>query len=98
MLPVRPVRGIDAAILFSDILVTAEAMGGDLSFTQGTGPKFANPIRTKADVDKLDTEVVYKLQYVADAIKIEAPKVLLQRKHPADRFCRCAFYGDELPG
>jgi uroporphyrinogen decarboxylase len=69
MLPVD-LLGVDAAILFSDILVTAEAMGGDLSFTQGTGPKFANPVRTKTDVDKLDTKVVHKLHYVADAIRI----------------------------
>jgi uroporphyrinogen decarboxylase len=69
MLPVD-LLGIDAAILFSDILVTGEAMGGDLSFTQGVGPKFANPVRSKADVDRLDTQVVHKLQYVADAIKV----------------------------
>src|SRR3978361_1684314 len=56
MLPVN-LLGIDAAILFSDILVTAEAMGGDLSFTQGVGPRFANPVRTAADIDRLDTEV-----------------------------------------
>jgi uroporphyrinogen decarboxylase len=62
--------GIDAAILFSDILVTAEAMGGDLSFTQGVGPRFANPVRSAADIDKLETAVVHKLQYVADAIKV----------------------------
>ncbi len=69
MLPVD-LLDIDAAILFSDILVTAEAMGGDLSFTQGVGPRFANPVRTQEDVDLLDTEVVHKLQYVADAIKV----------------------------
>ncbi|MDB5154560.1 MAG: uroporphyrinogen decarboxylase [Mucilaginibacter sp.] len=69
MLPVD-LLGIDAAILFSDILVTAEAMGGDLSFTQGTGPRFANPVRNQADVDALETEVGDKLQYVADAIKV----------------------------
>ena len=69
MLPVD-LLGIDAAILFSDILVTAEAMGGDLSFTQGVGPKFANPVRTQAAVDALDTDVVHKLQYVADAITV----------------------------
>ncbi len=68
MLPVD-LLGIDAAILFSDILVTAEAMGGQLSFTQGVGPQFANPVRSKQDVDALDTQVVHKLQYVADAIK-----------------------------
>jgi len=69
MLPVD-LLGIDAAILFSDILVTAEAMGGELSFTAGVGPRFANPVRSRADVDKLDTQVVHKLQYVADAIKV----------------------------
>lgn len=69
MLPVD-LLGIDAAILFSDILVTGEAMGGDLSFTQGVGPKFANPVRSQADIDNLDTDVVHKLQYVADAIKV----------------------------
>ena len=69
MLPVD-LLDIDAAILFSDILVTAEAMGGDLSFTQGIGPRFANPVRTQADVDRLDTDVTHKLQYVADAIKV----------------------------
>ena len=69
MLPVN-LLDIDAAILFSDILVTGEAMGGDLSFTAGIGPKFANPIRTQADVDNLNTEVIHKLQYVADAVKV----------------------------
>jgi uroporphyrinogen decarboxylase len=69
MLPVD-LLGIDAAILFCDILVTGEAMGGDLSFTQGVGPKFANPVRTAADIDQLEVDVVDRLQYVADAIKV----------------------------
>jgi len=69
MLPVD-LLGIDAAILFSDILVTGEAMGGDLSFTQGVGPKYANPVRTQQDVDNLTTDVEEKLQYVPDAIKV----------------------------
>lgn len=69
MLPVD-LLGIDAAILFSDILVTGEAMGGELSFTQGVGPKFANPVRTLKDVDALEVDVLDRLQYVADAIKV----------------------------
>lgn len=69
MLPVD-LLDIDAAILFSDILVTGEAMGGDLSFTQGVGPRFANPVRTAQDVDNLQVDVLDKLQYVADAIKV----------------------------
>jgi uroporphyrinogen decarboxylase len=69
MLPVD-LLGIDAAILFSDILVTAEAMGGDLSFTQGVGPRFANPVGNAQDVDNLQVDVLDKLQYVGDAIKV----------------------------
>ncbi len=51
--------GFDAAILFSDILVHLPAMGLDLSFEKGEkgkgdgGPKIANPVRTRADVDAL---------------------------------------------
>src|SRR5271154_5687505 len=45
-------------------------MGGDLSFTQGTGPQFSNPVRNLRDINKLETDVVHKLQYVADAIKV----------------------------
>src|SRR6201989_1524346 len=61
---------IDAAILFSDILVTGEAMGGDLSFTQGVGPKFANPVRSAQDIENLNVDCLDELQYVADAIKV----------------------------
>lgn len=69
MLPVD-LLGVDAAILFSDILVTAEAMGGDLSFEQEVGPRFSNPVRSHADADKLSVDCVDKLQYVAEAIKV----------------------------
>ncbi|MEO5909942.1 MAG: uroporphyrinogen decarboxylase [Pelobium sp.] len=69
MLPVE-LLGIDAAILFCDILVTGEAMGGDLSFTQGIGPRFANPIRNAQDIDNLSVDCIDELQYVADAIKV----------------------------
>jgi uroporphyrinogen decarboxylase len=69
MLPVD-LLGIDAAILFCDILVTAEAMGGDLSFTQGVGPRFANPVRNLKDVENLNIDCLDKLEYVADAIKV----------------------------
>lgn len=69
MLPVD-LLGIDGAILFSDILVTAEAMGGDLSFEQGVGPRFSNPVRSQADADKLQVDCLDRLEYVADAIRV----------------------------
>ena len=44
---------LDAAILFSDILTIPDAMGLGLYFSEGEGPRFERPLRTKADIDKL---------------------------------------------
>ena len=44
---------LDAAILFSDILTIPDAMGLGLTFAQGEGPRFAHPVRTRADIEKL---------------------------------------------
>ena len=51
----QPVRalGVDAAIVFADILLPLEALGLGLSFAAGEGPVLARPIRTAADVDAL---------------------------------------------
>src|SRR5437870_2012537 len=46
------ILGVDAAILFSDILVVCEAMGMQL-ILEDQGPQFPTPLRTKADVDRL---------------------------------------------
>lgn len=47
--------GVDAAIIFSDILPPLIGMGLDLDFVSGVGPRIANPIRTPRDVDVLGT-------------------------------------------
>ena len=46
---IKPVDlvGVDAAILFSDVLVIPEAMGMDLEMNEGKGPVFASPSRTR---------------------------------------------------
>ncbi|NLY03684.1 MAG: uroporphyrinogen decarboxylase [Campylobacter sp.] len=63
--------GVDAAILFSDILVLPMEMGLDLEFVQGEGPVFNNPLSTKEDVDRLDiNKGVKNLSYVYDAVKL----------------------------
>src|SRR6187431_3121129 len=51
----QPVRrhGVDAAILFSDIVVPLSAIGVDLDIVAGVGPVVAEPIRTAADVARL---------------------------------------------
>ena len=51
--PLDRYPGLDAAILFSDILTVPDAMGLGLSFAAGEGPKFAHPLRTEADVAAL---------------------------------------------
>lgn len=53
----QPVRalGVDAAIIFSDILPPLIGMGLELDFVAGTGPRIANPVRTSRDVDMLGT-------------------------------------------
>ncbi len=45
--------GVDAAILFADILLILEPLGLDLEFAKGEGPVIHNPIRTAADVDRV---------------------------------------------
>jgi uroporphyrinogen decarboxylase len=66
----QPVRrhGVDAAILFSDIVVPLKAAGVDLDIVAGTGPVVANPVRTLEDVRRLPELHAEQVQPVADAI------------------------------
>lgn len=61
---------LDAAILFSDILTIPDAMGLQLRFAQGEGPKFDKPVTGKADVDALGIpDPEGELKYVMDAVR-----------------------------
>ncbi|MCF6172632.1 MAG: uroporphyrinogen decarboxylase [Campylobacteraceae bacterium] len=63
--------GVDASIMFSDILVVPLEMGMELGFVKGEGPVFANPITCMKDVEKLDVQKAAKeLKYVYDTIKL----------------------------
>ncbi|MCL6472551.1 MAG: uroporphyrinogen decarboxylase [Firmicutes bacterium] len=63
--------GVDAAILFADILLPLEGMGIDLEFAKGEGPVIHNPVRSKADVAKVRVaEAEEATPYVAETIKI----------------------------
>jgi uroporphyrinogen decarboxylase len=63
---------VDAAILFSDILVIPDEMGMDLSFVKGEGPKFSDPIKTQENLDRLigGKEAARKLTYVYETIEL----------------------------
>jgi uroporphyrinogen decarboxylase len=69
----QPVRrfGVDAAILFSDIVIPLQAMGVDVEIRPGVGPVIAHPIRSAAEVDKLlPLEPEEGVPYVLDAIRM----------------------------
>ena len=61
---------LDAAIIFSDILTIPDAMGLELFFVDGEGPKFRHPVRSEADVARLAVPDNEKLGYVFDAIAL----------------------------
>ncbi len=70
IMPVHQV-GVDAAILFSDILVIPQAMGIDFKMKPGVGPWLDEPINSQAMVDKVFVPDVHdELNYVFDAIKM----------------------------
>src|SRR6476659_10733802 len=54
---------LDAAILFSDILTTPDAMGLGLSFAEGEGPRFARPLRDEAGIRSLAAPDLARLRY-----------------------------------
>src|SRR5690606_14632514 len=62
---------LDAAILFSDILTIPDAMGLGLSFAEGEGPRFARPIRSAADIERLGVpDPEQDLGYVMEAVRV----------------------------
>ena len=68
----QPLRryGLDAAIIFSDILTIPDAMGMGLHFVAGEGPRFEYAIRSEEDVDRLPVVDAEPLSYVMDAISL----------------------------
>jgi uroporphyrinogen decarboxylase len=67
----QPVRryGVDAAILFSDIVLPVKAAGVDLDIKPGVGPVVADPIRSAADVERLPQLDPAQVAPVADAVR-----------------------------
>lgn len=65
------VLGVDAAIIFSDILIVPEAMGLELVFVENKGPRFPQPVRSEADLESLRTvDTGEDLGYMLEALKL----------------------------
>jgi uroporphyrinogen decarboxylase len=73
----QPVRRhkVDAAILFSDIVVPIAAAGIDLDIVAGTGPVVAEPVRTAADVERLRPLEPGDVSFVDEAIRLLLPEL-----------------------
>ncbi|PYX94286.1 MAG: uroporphyrinogen decarboxylase [Acidobacteria bacterium] len=62
--------GVDAAIIFADLLLPLEVMGLPFRFEAGEGPVIEKPLRTRGDVARLRTDGASELGYVSEAIRL----------------------------
>jgi uroporphyrinogen decarboxylase len=61
--------GVDAAIIFADLLLPLEVMGLPFHFSAGEGPVIEKPVRTKEDIARLRTDRAADLGYVSEAVR-----------------------------
>jgi len=64
--------GVDAAIIFADLLLPLEVMGVPFHFAAGEGPRIEKPLRDARDISKLRTDRARDLGYVAEAVRLVA--------------------------
>ncbi|WP_432562064.1 uroporphyrinogen decarboxylase [Kineococcus sp. SYSU DK003] len=68
----QPVRryDVDAAVFYSDIVVPLEAAGVGVEIVPGTGPVIAEPVRTRADLDRIPELSPDALTHITDAVRL----------------------------
>src|SRR6266508_4398065 len=73
----QPVRryGVDAAVLYSDIVVPAHAVGFGIDVAPGTGPVAEAPIRSRTDLDRLRPLDPDDIAYVSETVGIVADEL-----------------------
>src|SRR5207248_3320342 len=81
--------GVDAAIIFADLLLPLEVMGMPFHFEAGEGPKIERPLRASADIKALRTDRAAELGYVAESVKRVAKH--FGAKLPVIGFCGAPF-------
>jgi uroporphyrinogen decarboxylase len=85
------ILGVDAAVIFSDILVLLEAMGLPVEFGPGHGPKLPKPVRSLNDIQAMTLDgISSKLEYVRRAIQTTS-KALSPRNIPVLGFAGAPF-------
>jgi len=62
--------GVDAAIVFADLLLPLEVMGLPFHFSTGEGPVIEKPVRDAKDIERLRTDRAADLGYVAEAVRL----------------------------
>jgi uroporphyrinogen decarboxylase len=62
--------GVDAAIIFADLLLPLEVMGLPFRFTAGEGPQIETPVRDEAAISRLRTDRAADLGYVSEAVRL----------------------------
>jgi uroporphyrinogen decarboxylase len=80
------ILGVDAAIIFADLLLPLEVMGLPFHFSAGEGPVIEKPVRTKEDIDRLRPDRADELGYVSESVELVA-------KHFVDRVPVIGFCG-----
>jgi len=80
------ILGIDAAIIFADLLLPLEVMGLPFHFSAGEGPVIEKPVRSPQDIANLRTDRASELGYVSEAVALVA-------KHFGDRLPVIGFCG-----
>ncbi len=89
MQPIREIA-VDAAILFSDILVVPQAMGMIVEMHEGKGPLLPSPLKNQQDISKLIIDdAPARLHYVYEAIR--QTKIALQQQLPLIGFAGAPF-------
>jgi uroporphyrinogen decarboxylase len=83
------ILGVDAAIIFADLLLPLEVMGLPFHFSAGEGPKIEKPVRSAEDIKHLRTDRAADLGYVSEAVKLVCKH--FGDKLPVIGFCGAPF-------
>ena len=81
--------GVDAAIIFADLLLPLEVMGLPFHFSAGEGPKIEKPISDAADIKRLRTDRAAELGYVSEGVRLVSGH--FGSRLPVIAFCGAPF-------